>query len=633
MKTLMKIIAITCFLIISGTPGLAQTQMPLPAHSATYTGTARGLWFVAPVNFTITGLKVPPEAGTGTQYIHLLECHGQLPCAYTAPLTAFTTLAYISGAPNNTIVPVNIPVLQGDTIVIMGVVQGEINSYSASGIHTSTIGTYTVPVGRAGTQAGITGGPAVNFWGYDPLTSYQLGRVFIYYQLAAPTDAGLQTFVFPSDTVCEGAGNVSVVLKNHGPSSLQSVDIHWDVNNVAQPTHSWSGNIPVNDSASVTIGSYPFQNAVNYSLKAYTSLPNNSADTVHTNDTIIKTGIYVKTGPAAIPASASYTVCAGDSIAITGTLSGLPPWSITMYNGSVNQVLSGLINPAFSFVVSPVTNSTYSIVQVSDAGGCTNYDTTDIAVMVYQKPPAVITPIGSTAACEGDSVTLMASIGLNFSYHWYRDGINLTGDTTYVLNSKVSGSYEVKVTNPGGCSQLSSPVSVFIHPTPMVNIGNDTSVAPGSLISLSAGAGFASYLWSNGATSPSTTIDSSGTGIGTKTIWVLVTDNNGCTGTDTIKINFNPNPGIEKNLSENGLSIIPNPADGKFKLILNPVPPGEVLIEIFQADGKLVFSSKYQLLFRGEEVPVDVNQTENGICLLKVTHEDGVWIRKLIIRN
>src|SRR4051812_20722426 len=48
----------------------AQTLLPIPAHSSIYSGLVRGYWFTAPTNFTITGLKVCMEAGTGLQYIH-----------------------------------------------------------------------------------------------------------------------------------------------------------------------------------------------------------------------------------------------------------------------------------------------------------------------------------------------------------------------------------------------------------------------------------------------------------------------------------------------------------------------------------------------------------------------------------
>ncbi|MDT8308031.1 MAG: hypothetical protein RQ866_00770, partial [Bacteroidales bacterium] len=182
----------------------AQTMMPLPPHSSTYTGIyARGYWFIAPTDFTITGLKVAPEAGAGLQYIHVMKCLDQFPIS-TSGSTNFLTLSYTSGSPNNTIVPVNIQVQQGDQIGILGTVTGISNSYAASQAVTSTIGTHSVFLNRLGYQGSIESGPAPNYWGVVNGGSGSIGRVFMYYTIAGPTDAGLETFVFPQDTICEG---------------------------------------------------------------------------------------------------------------------------------------------------------------------------------------------------------------------------------------------------------------------------------------------------------------------------------------------------------------------------------------------------------------------------------------------
>ncbi len=131
------------FALVFVSTGNAQTQMPLPPHSSVYNNIyARGYWFVAPMNFTMTGLMVAPEAGTGLQYIHVMKCTGVFPISASTPGSPlFTTLAYISAAQNNTIQPVNIQVQQGDQIGILGTVTGICNSYAASAIVTSTIGT------------------------------------------------------------------------------------------------------------------------------------------------------------------------------------------------------------------------------------------------------------------------------------------------------------------------------------------------------------------------------------------------------------------------------------------------------------------------------------------------------------
>ena len=61
---------------------MAQTMMPLPPHSSVYSSMVRGYWFTAPVNFTITGLRVSASAGAGTQSIQLMKINDPTPVVW-----------------------------------------------------------------------------------------------------------------------------------------------------------------------------------------------------------------------------------------------------------------------------------------------------------------------------------------------------------------------------------------------------------------------------------------------------------------------------------------------------------------------------------------------------------------------
>jgi hypothetical protein len=65
-KTSILTIAVALFLVCGLSESLhAQgTLMPIPPHSSTYNGNPRGYWFVAPVDFTIVGLRVPDDFST-----------------------------------------------------------------------------------------------------------------------------------------------------------------------------------------------------------------------------------------------------------------------------------------------------------------------------------------------------------------------------------------------------------------------------------------------------------------------------------------------------------------------------------------------------------------------------------------
>ncbi|RYM33813.1 T9SS type A sorting domain-containing protein [Brumimicrobium glaciale] len=162
----------------------AQTMMPLPNFGNTYSGSVRGYWFTAPTSFIITGVRVPADAGPGTQNIHIMKINDATPVTYATSSTNFTTLSYIQGAPNNVIQSVNILVNQGDIIGILGQA-GTSNSYSVTGgPYPSTILGQSLTLNRLIYQGNITAGPAPNY-SWEP-GSGAISRVEMYYTSPAP---------------------------------------------------------------------------------------------------------------------------------------------------------------------------------------------------------------------------------------------------------------------------------------------------------------------------------------------------------------------------------------------------------------------------------------------------------------
>ncbi len=207
MKSIIPPVRIVSLLIVAlllSVASSAQTMMPLPNHNTVYSGSARGYWFVAPIDFTITGLRVPSQAGTGGQYIHVMELHTTPPIAFTAQSTNFTTLTYISNATNGVIQNVNIQVTAGDVIGIMGTA-GTGNSY-ATGAYTSNIGGQSVSLSRLGYQGHITGaGGAPQYWGVAAGASGSISRVEMYYTVGPP---------------CAGVNNMSITNVNSTAASF-----------------------------------------------------------------------------------------------------------------------------------------------------------------------------------------------------------------------------------------------------------------------------------------------------------------------------------------------------------------------------------------------------------------------------
>jgi hypothetical protein len=98
----------------------AQTLLPLPTYSSTYTysGHTRGFHFQAPAPFTIVALQVPDEQNHGKQNVAVWSSPGKPP-TYSATSTA--GLRFVSmGQPSSLWLPCHIPFNQNDWVAVLG---------------------------------------------------------------------------------------------------------------------------------------------------------------------------------------------------------------------------------------------------------------------------------------------------------------------------------------------------------------------------------------------------------------------------------------------------------------------------------------------------------------------------------
>ena len=204
-------------------------------------------------------------------------------------------------------------------------------------------------------------------------------------------------------------------------------------------------------------------------------------------------------------------------------------FSQTLDAGNAGSIYNWNSGAAATQTFTATTAGTYSVV-VTDGNGCQGSD----AVVVTQHALPVVNLGNDLAYCVGSSFSQTLNAGNpGATYNW-NNGLA----ATQALNVTAAGTYSVVVTDANGC-QGTDDVVVTAHPLPIVNLGNDTSYCAGAsfALTLDAGNSGASYSWNGGGlTSPMFFVTQAGT------YSVVVTDANGCQGTDALTVTAHPIP-------------------------------------------------------------------------------------------
>lgn len=165
-----------------------------------------------------------------------------------------------------------------------------------------------------------------------------------------------------------------------------------------------------------------------------------------------------------------------------------------------------------------------------------------------------------------------------------------------------------------------------VHSYPVVNLGTDTTTCSFNAITLNAGAGATNYLWSTGQNSPVIIVDSSGVGVGTKKIKVIVA-NNGCTTQDSIVIAFVDCTTIEDMVLDNKIKIFPNPSSGKINFVVSG-PKVDLKFEVFDVSSLKIIEKKIE---NDQSNMIDLSFLPNGIYFLKISNNKLISTQKIII--
>lgn len=249
--------------------------------------------------------------------------------------------------------------------------------------------------------------------------------------------------------------------------------------------------------------------------------------------------VIVSSLPAvSVTAGGSTSICGGDSVALTASLSTgvVYQWFLN------NSPISGATGRVF-FARQP---GSYSV-RVTTPQGCTG-GSSPLVISLLGSPSVGISAGGPTTICSGDSVLLQVTTISGASVQWYRNDTSLAGQNGSSLRAFVSGRYRVRVQSPvNGCYAISTEVIVIVHPTPTVQLIalGSTQICSGGSVVLSANASQSTtFVWErDGVSLPG---QSGATLVATVAGLYRVratAANTGCFGiSDTIRVVVSPQP-------------------------------------------------------------------------------------------
>jgi len=282
---------------------------------------------------------------------------------------------------------------------------------------------------------------------------------------------------------------------------------------------------------------------------------------------VLLAGLFTASAQAQSVAVTGSTIgCIGQpkilGVNITGPLTG--PYTYLWSNGATTAQIA-------------ITATGFFRVEVT---GTVNGNTTTITspwriFIFFPSPNASISANGPLTFCDGGSVTLTAAGGNIFSSYLWN-----SGQTTQSINVTQAGSYYVTITQLSGCSAQSNTLVVDVldpgfSPTVSAS-GPLTFCQPGS-VTLTAQSGFSSYLWTNGATTQSTTVTLVGSGgpiLDTLSISCTVSNANCSFSSKTVVVRSIRQPELEAPYCPNLNLTLNDTVVGGIVLKYLGIPPG-----------------------------------------------------------
>jgi hypothetical protein len=289
-----------------------------------------------------------------------------------------------------------------------------------------------------------------------------------------------------------------------------------------------------------------------------------------------------------------------------GTLSGP---GIT--GNTFNPATAGLGTHTITYSFTNANNCTVTATQSVTVHGLTSVSFSGLAPSYCEQDPvALLSPAPAGGIFTGPGMYGTA----------FRPWVAGVGNHTVIYTFK----------DANGCTNTASQ-PVTVHANPVVNLGSDQTICINNVVTLDAGVGHTSYLWSTGETTQTIQVDGAFWKPGFHYFSVTVTNANGCAGSDIVRIIVSACTGIDENAEISNVEIYPNPSSGLVNILFNNFE-GTYDMTVYNDLGQSIRTEKIDIQTAGRFVKqVDLSTHPTGIYFIKLMNDSTSKVVKVII--
>lgn len=222
-----------------------------------------------------------------------------------------------------------------------------------------------------------------------------------------------------------------------------------------------------------------------------------------------------------------------NDVEIHWTVNGVPQTMAT-YTGPLGGIYADGNIDTVTLGLADFPIGVASIVKVWTSmpnGNADSDNTNDTLTMTVEPSYSVVVNLGNdTTICEDESVTLNAG-NPGAAYLWS------DGSTAQTAQMNTAGLHYVTVTDADECIGTDT-LELTVTPLPVIDLGNDTTICPGVVLTLDAGNPGATYLWDDASTAQTRDVSD-------ETTYSVTVTKDGCSASDAITIHHIDLPSVD----------------------------------------------------------------------------------------